>query len=169
MRGSLVAEGSLIGRAVIEDSVIGIRARIGDGVQLHGALVMGNDRYQTETEREADFVRGIPPLGIGDGSVVRKAILDKDVRIGRNVQILNETGRQEHDGGNFYIRDGIVIVPKSAMVHDGTVIETLRRVGTSGGRGDDSPPARTRRATLRSNGPAARMSPRPPDVPTRLR
>ena len=123
VRESLLAEGNVIGRALIEDSVIGIPARrIGDGVQLHGALVMGNDRYQTETEREADFARGIPPLGIGDGSVVRKAILDKDVRIGRNVQILNEAGRQEHDGGNFYVRDGIVIVPKAAIVPDGTVI-----------------------------------------------
>jgi glucose-1-phosphate adenylyltransferase len=122
VRESLLAEGSVIGRSLIEDSVIGIRARIGDGVQLHGALVMGNDRYQTETEREADFARGIPPLGIGDGSVVRKAILDKDVRIGRNVQILNEAGRHEHDGGNFYVRDGIVIVPKAAILPDGTVI-----------------------------------------------
>ncbi len=122
MRGSLIAEGSIIGRALIEDSVIGLRSRLGDGVQLHGALVMGNDRYETETEREADFVRGIPPLGVGDGSIVRKAILDKDVRIGRNVQILNEKGLQEHDGGNYYIRDGIVIVPKAAVVHDGTVI-----------------------------------------------
>ena len=122
VRGSLLAEGSLIGRALIEDSVVGLRARIGDGVQLHGALVMGNDRYETETEREADHVRGIPPLGVGDGTVVRKAILDKDVRIGRNVQILNEKGLQDHDGGNYYIRDGIVIVPKAAVVHDGTVI-----------------------------------------------
>jgi glucose-1-phosphate adenylyltransferase len=122
VRESLVAEGSVIGRALIEDSVVGIRARIGDGVQLHGALVMGNDRYQTETEREADLVRGLPPLGIGDGSVVRKTILDKDVRIGRNVQILNEAGLVNHDGGHYYVRDGVVIVPKSAIVPDGTVI-----------------------------------------------
>jgi len=122
VRGSLIAEGGIIGRALIEDSVIGLRARIGDGVELHGALVMGNDRYETETEREADHARGVPPLGIGDGSTVRKAILDKDARIGRNVQILNEKGLQEHDGGNHYIRDGIVIVPKGAVVHDGTVI-----------------------------------------------
>jgi glucose-1-phosphate adenylyltransferase len=122
VRESMIAEGSIIGRSLIEDSVVGIRSRIGDGVELHGALIMGNDRYETETEREADFARGIPPLGIGDGAVIRKAILDKDARIGRKVQILNEKGLQEHDGGNYYIRDGIVIVPKAAVVHDGTVI-----------------------------------------------
>ncbi len=122
VRESMIAEGSIIGRALIEDSVVGIRSRIGDGVKLHGALVMGNDRYETETEREAGFARGIPPLGIGDGSVIRKAILDKDARIGRNVRILNERGVQEHDGGNHYIREGIVIVPKGAAVADGTLI-----------------------------------------------
>lgn len=122
VRESLIAEGSIIGRSLIEDSVVGIRSRIGDGCELHGALVMGNDRYETETEREADHVRGLPPLGIGDGCVIRRAILDKDVRIGRNVRILNERGVQDQDAGSWYIRDGIVIVPKSATLPDGTVI-----------------------------------------------
>jgi glucose-1-phosphate adenylyltransferase len=122
VRESMIAEGSIIGRALIEDSVVGIRSRIADGVQLHGTLVMGNDRYQTETEREADLARGTPPMGLGEGSVVRKAILDKDARIGRHVRILNEGGVQERDGGNHYIREGIVIVPKAAVVPDGMVI-----------------------------------------------
>ena len=122
VRESLVAEGSIVGRALVVDSVVGIRSRLGDGVELHGALVMGNDRYQTETEREADFARGVPPLGVGDGSVIRKAILDKDARIGRGVRILNEAGVQERDGGNHYVRDGVVIVPKGAVVPDGTLI-----------------------------------------------
>jgi len=122
VRESMIAEGSIIGRALIEDSVVGIRSRIADRVELHGTLVMGNDRYQTETEREADLARGVPPMGLGEGSVVRKAILDKDARIGRNVRILNEGAVQERDAGNHYIREGIVIVPKAAVVPDGTVI-----------------------------------------------
>jgi glucose-1-phosphate adenylyltransferase len=117
-----VAEGSLIGKARITGSVVGIRSRIDDGVELDGALVMGNDRYETETEREASLARGIPPLGIGADSIVRRAILDKDVRVGRNVQIVNERNLSEHDGSNFYVRDGIVIVPKQAVVPDNTVI-----------------------------------------------
>jgi glucose-1-phosphate adenylyltransferase len=119
---SLVAEGSVIGRARIHGSVVGIRSRIGDGVELDGALVMGNDRYETETDREASHARGVPPLGVGEGSLVRRAILDKDVRIGRNVRIVNERGVLHHDGANHYIRDGIVIIPKSGVVPDDTVI-----------------------------------------------
>jgi glucose-1-phosphate adenylyltransferase len=92
------------------------------GVELDGALVMGNDRYETETDREASLARGIPPLGIGDDTIVRRAILDKDVRVGRNVQIVNERNLTEHDGPNFYVRDGIVIVPKLAVVPDHSVI-----------------------------------------------
>ncbi len=122
VRESMIAEGSVIGRALIEDSVVGIRSRIADGVELHGALLMGNDRYQTETEREADLARGIPPMGLGEDTVVRKTIVDKDARIGRRVRILNERGVQEHDGVSHYIREGIVIVPKAAIVPDGTVI-----------------------------------------------
>jgi glucose-1-phosphate adenylyltransferase len=119
---SLVAEGSLIGRARIRGSVVGIRSRIGDGAELDGALVMGNDRYETETDREASLARGVPPLGIGEGSMVRRAILDKDVRIGRNVRIVNERGLTDHDGPNYYVRDGIVIIPKAGVVADDTVI-----------------------------------------------
>jgi glucose-1-phosphate adenylyltransferase len=102
--------------------VVGIRSRIDDGVELDGALIMGNDRYETDTDREASLARGIPPLGIGADTVVRRAILDKDVRIGRNVQIVNERNLTEHDGPNYYVRDGIVIVPKLAVVPDNAVI-----------------------------------------------
>jgi glucose-1-phosphate adenylyltransferase len=119
---SLLAEGSLIGKALIRGSVVGIRSRIGDGVELDGALVMGNDRYETETEREMCLQRGIPPLGIGANTIIRRAILDKDVRIGRNVRIVNEACVTEHDGPQHYIRDGIVILPKQAVIPDGTVI-----------------------------------------------
>ncbi|MHC5212357.1 MAG: glucose-1-phosphate adenylyltransferase [Planctomycetota bacterium] len=122
VRRSLMAEGSLVGKAHIRGSVVGIRSRIEDGVELDGALVMGNDHYETETERAASLARGIPPLGIGAGTVVRGAILDKDVRVGRDVQIVNERGLTEHDGSNFYVRDGIVIIPKQAVVPDGSVI-----------------------------------------------
>src|SRR5262245_18496764 len=119
---SLVTEGSVIGRATIRGSVVGILSRIGDGVELDGAMVMGCDRYESETERESSLARGVPPLGIGDNTIVRRAILDKDVRIGNNVQIVNERGLRDHDGPNFYVRDGIVIIPKAGVVPDGSVI-----------------------------------------------
>jgi glucose-1-phosphate adenylyltransferase len=122
VRNSLIVEGGIIGKSVIRESVVGLRSRIGHGVELDGALIMGNDWYQTETQRAADEVRGIPPVGIGADTVVRRAILDKNVRIGRNVALVNERGVQEEDGENHYIRDGIVIVPKGATIPDGTVV-----------------------------------------------
>ena len=89
---------------------------------MDGALMMGSDFYETETERAAQLARGIPPLGIGDKTIIRRAILDKNVRVGDNVAIINEKNVQEADGDNYSIRDGIVIVPKNAIVPDGTVI-----------------------------------------------
>lgn len=122
VKDSLIAEGSIIGRARIHGSVVGIRSILADGVELDGALVMGCDDYETETDREASLARGIPPMGIGQNTIVRKAILDKDVRIGSNVRIVNERGLTEHDGSNYYVREGIVIIPKAAVVPDNTVI-----------------------------------------------
>ncbi len=119
---SLVAEGSIIGRVKMRNSVVGIRSILHDGVDLDHVLVMGNDVYETETERAASEARGIPPLGIGENSVIRQAILDKGCRIGRNVSILNEAGVETEDGQHHYIRDGIVIIPKDGVVPDGTVI-----------------------------------------------
>jgi glucose-1-phosphate adenylyltransferase len=122
VKESLVAEGSIVGKSVIKSSVVGIRSIIHNGVELDGALVMGNDYYETETERAASLARGIPPLGIGERTVIRKAILDKNSRIGANVQIVNEKGVQNHDGSNYYIRDGVVIIPKDEIIPDGTII-----------------------------------------------
>ena len=119
---SLIAEGSIIGTAKIRRSVVGIRSRLWDGVELDGALVMGNDHYETAKERAAARERGVPPLGIGAGSVVRRAIVDKQVRIGEKVEIVNATGADTFDGPNYYVRDGIVIVPREAIIPDGTVI-----------------------------------------------
>jgi glucose-1-phosphate adenylyltransferase len=122
IKHALLVEGSVIGKVQIQNSVVGIRSRISDGVELDGALIMGNDFYQTETERAADSARGLPPVGIGESTVIRKAILDKNVRIGKNVALVNERGIENEDGANHYIRDGIVIVAKGATIPDGTVI-----------------------------------------------
>ena len=122
MTDSLIAEGSLIGRASIRNSVVGIRSRVADGAELDGALVMGNDNYETPAERAACRAQDIPPLGIGMKTVVRRAILDKQVRIGQGVQIVNAQGAETADGENYHIRDGIVIIPRGATVPNGTVI-----------------------------------------------
>ena len=66
--------------------------------------------------------QGLPPMGIGDDTVIERAIIDKNARIGRGVRILNEAGVQDADGDGYYIREGIVCVPKNGVVRDGVVI-----------------------------------------------
>ena len=75
-------------------------------------------------EMQADLATGLPRVGVGEGTLIKKAIIDKNARIGSGVRLLNDEGIQnaDGDGGSFYIRDGIIIVPKNAVVRDGTVV-----------------------------------------------
>jgi glucose-1-phosphate adenylyltransferase len=122
LKEALVSEGCVIMAAEIQRSVIGIRSRIGQGARLKDVLMLGADFHETLREIEDDQARGVPPLGIGEGSVVEKAIIDKNARVGRGVRILNAAKVQEADGFGHYVRDGIVIVPKGGIIPDGTVI-----------------------------------------------
>jgi glucose-1-phosphate adenylyltransferase len=121
---SIVSDGCIVNGAKIFNSVIGVRSRISKGVQIESAYVMGNDYYQTFEEMRGDLSRGVPRLGIGEGTVVKRAIIDKNARIGKNARLLNEAGVVELDGpgGAYFIKDGIIIVPKNAVIADGTVI-----------------------------------------------
>ena len=118
---SLIAEGSLIGRATIRNSVVGIRSRIADGVELDGALVMGNDNYETSSDRAACRARGFRhSVSVPDRSCGRRSSTS---RCGSAAGSKSSTPRASRkDGENYYIRDGIVIIPRDAMVPDGTVI-----------------------------------------------
>jgi glucose-1-phosphate adenylyltransferase len=119
----LVSDGCVVGDGVrAERSVLGVRSRVGRDVTLRGTVLIGADRYETPAEREANRRRGLPDLGVGDGSVIERAIVDKDCRIGRGVRIVNGQQVQEADGENYVIRDGIVVIPDRAVVPDGTVI-----------------------------------------------
>ena len=85
---------------------------------------MGADFYQTFEDMRNDMGKGLPRVGIGEGTIVRRAIIDKNARIGRNAKLLNEAGVTELDGpgGSYFIRDSIIIVPKNAVLPDGTVV-----------------------------------------------
>ena len=122
IQSSIITEGCIINGATITDSVIGIRSRIEHGSRLDGVLMMGADFYQNLDELQADINRGYPRIGVGANCFIRRAIIDKNARIGAGVQILNETREKVHDGDGFFIRDGIVIVPKTGVILDGTVI-----------------------------------------------
>lgn len=119
---ALVADGCVVDRAEVESAVIGVRSRIGRGVHIKKSLVLGADEYQTVLEGEPSRVDGRPPLGIGENTWIENAIIDKNTRIGRNVSIRNQRGLVDYDGDSYFVRDGIVIVPKGATIADGTEI-----------------------------------------------
>ena len=123
IRDSIVSDGCIINGAKISGSVIGLRIRIGEGAQIESSYIMGADYYQTLEDMLADRQAKRPRLGIGEGSIIRRAIIDKNARIGAGVRLINEAGVENADdeGGGYYIRDRIIIVPKNAIVKDGTI------------------------------------------------
>jgi glucose-1-phosphate adenylyltransferase len=124
IRDSILSEGCIIGGARITNSVIGLRSRISKGVQMDVSFMMGADYYQTLEEMHRDLASGAPRVGIGENTLIKRAIIDKNARIGSNARLLNEAGVMELDGegGSYFIRDGIIIVPKNAVIKDGTVV-----------------------------------------------
>jgi glucose-1-phosphate adenylyltransferase len=123
MRHCLVSDGCLIEPgAVLERCVIGLRSRLGKNVTLRDTILIGADRYETDQERVANRRASVPDCGVGEGSVIERAIVDKDCRIGRNVRIASDGARPDDDGPNYHVRDGIVVIPNGAIVPDGSVI-----------------------------------------------
>ncbi|MEW6207616.1 MAG: glucose-1-phosphate adenylyltransferase [Acidobacteriota bacterium] len=122
IQSSIITEGCIINGATVTDSVIGIRSRVEHGSRLEGVLMMGADEYQTIEEMQSDANRNHPRIGIGRNCYIRRAIIDKNARIGSGVRIVNEQNLQEKDGDGYFIRDGIVIIPKGGVIYDGTVI-----------------------------------------------
>src|SRR6266581_2241141 len=96
--------------------------RCGEEAELERVMMMGADFYEDEEDLQYNRELGIPDIGIGKGSVIRSAIIDKNAHIGENVRIINEERLQNFDGPGYYIRDGIVIVPKNGVLPVGTVI-----------------------------------------------
>lgn len=122
IQSSIIAEGCILNGATITDSIMGIRSRVEHGSRLEGVLMMGADFYQTLEELQEDINSSFPRIGVGANCFIRKAIIDKNARIGQGVQILNEAGNNNLDGDDYFIRDGIVIVPKNGVIPDGTII-----------------------------------------------
>jgi glucose-1-phosphate adenylyltransferase len=121
---SMIGEGCIIKQCRIHHSVLGVRSRIMEGCTIEDALIMGSDFYEPAPERKTQAETGGIPIGIGANSTVRRAIIDKNARIGADVMIINKEGvdeaqREEH---GFYIRSGIVVVLKNATIANGTVI-----------------------------------------------
>jgi glucose-1-phosphate adenylyltransferase len=112
---SILSEGSVLDGCTIEDSVIGVRS-VMSRATVRKSLLMGVDPFPPAAPP------GAPPLGIGEGTLVQGAIVDKNVRIGRNCRIVNKGGIMEGEGPGWVIREGIVVIPKNAVVPDDTAI-----------------------------------------------
>jgi glucose-1-phosphate adenylyltransferase len=121
---SIVSEGCILTRAVINRSIIGVRTRIDFGATIDDTYVMGADFYQSIEEMAADVRGGVPRIGIGEGTVVRNAIIDKNARIGAGVRLVNERGVREEvaPDESYFIQEGIILIPKNGIIKDGTVV-----------------------------------------------
>ena len=117
LKNAVLAEGCVINGACIEDSVIGVRSVISGGTVIRKSVLLGNDFYDNENRRN-----GGAALGIGKSCLIENCILDKNVRVGNRVSITNSSRVKEKDGPNYLIREGIVIIPKGAVIKDGTKI-----------------------------------------------
>ena len=126
VRESIISEGCILKNCSITHSVLGVRSRVESGCTIEDTLIMGADNYQPFAERQSsqDCGSNEVPLGIGSDTVIRRAIIDKNARIGCNVQIINKdrVEEAERESEGFYIRSGIVVILKHSVIADGTVI-----------------------------------------------
>jgi len=117
---AIVAEGCYLDRARIEQSVVGIRTNIQSGATIQRSVLLGADYYEADDDAPA---RGANPrLGIGRDVVLDRVIVDKNARIGDGARLVNERGAQEADGDGYFIRDGVIIVPKDGVIKPGTTV-----------------------------------------------
>jgi glucose-1-phosphate adenylyltransferase len=111
---ALVAEGAYLDSCQVSSSVIGVRSAIYKGAQVRNSILLGADYYEDQF--------GDLPLGIGPGAVLDRVIVDKNARIGEGARLVNEAGVQDVDGDGYFIRNGIIVVPKNGIVKPGTVV-----------------------------------------------
>ncbi|TAH11686.1 MAG: glucose-1-phosphate adenylyltransferase [Sphingobacteriia bacterium] len=119
---TIIAEGSIINASRIEQSVVGIRSRIGYGSTVVSTYIMGNDYYETIEEMSMNIEKGMPRIGIGERCYIKDAIIDKNCRIGNDVRINGGKHLANVDHPLYTVKDGIVVVKKRAVLPDGFVI-----------------------------------------------
>lgn len=118
---SLASEGSIITNAYIVNSIIGVRTLIESGASLDGVYCMGAGFYETEEQKEENHRNGVPNVGIGKGTMIRRAIIDQNARIGEGCRIgIDDIPRPEGDFDNYSVHDGIIVIHKGAIIPDGT-------------------------------------------------
>jgi len=119
---ALISDGCIINRARIANTVVGLRTIIGEGTELNRVVILGSDYYEALESVERHEKTGQPRVGIGTNCKIENAIIDKNARIGNSVTI-SPAGKPENvDHERYFVRDGIVIIPKDAVIPHGTVI-----------------------------------------------
>jgi glucose-1-phosphate adenylyltransferase len=119
---SIITEGCILNGSDIKHSIIGVRSRIGGGTTIKNSIIMGADEYESTQQLEENAAARVPNIGIGNHCTIINAIVDKNARVGDNVSIINAHNLQEKDEEHYYIRDGIIVIPKGALIRNGTVI-----------------------------------------------
>ncbi len=119
MTRAMVSDGCILGDVTLERCVLGIRSIIQSGTTLRNTVMMGADLYESDQEVA---ISGVPPIGVGRDCSIEGAIIDKNARIGHGVIISSKKGQANSDADGYYVRDGIVVVPKNSVIPDGTKI-----------------------------------------------
>ncbi|XP_071939303.1 inactive glucose-1-phosphate adenylyltransferase small subunit 2, chloroplastic-like [Coffea arabica] len=123
---SVVGDGCVLSRCKIKGTVVGMRTRVGEGATIEDSIIMGSDTYPGSIVQGVNANHGVSniPIGIGEGAVIKKAIVDKNARIGKNVLIINKDNVQEGDkeANGYVIRKGIIIIIERAIISDGTIL-----------------------------------------------
>jgi glucose-1-phosphate adenylyltransferase len=117
VRDSIVSEGCYLAGCAIQDSVVGVRSAVREGTSIRRSVLLGADFYEYGAPPA-----GLPPLGIGKNVVIEHAIVDKNARIGDGARLTNENNVEHADGDGYYIRGGIIVVPKFGVVPPGSVV-----------------------------------------------
>lgn len=119
---AVISDGCIINQAKISNSVVGLRMIVGAGTELNRVVALGCDYFESRESIEEHEKSGKPRVGIGSGCRIENAIIDKNARVGNNVTI-SPAGKPDNvDHPLYYIRDGIVIIPKNGLIPHGTVI-----------------------------------------------
>ena len=122
LRQSIIAEGCILNGVDIGHFIIGVRSHIGGGTTIKNSIIIGADQYEADDDIESNAANKIPNVGIGNRCTIINAIINKCGHIGENVSIINAQNLQEKDEENYSIRDGIIVMPKGAIIRSGTVI-----------------------------------------------
>jgi glucose-1-phosphate adenylyltransferase len=122
VRNSALSEGSIVVNAEIEESIVGVRSIIGEHAVVRRSVIMGADYYETDEDRAINQQIHRPNVGIGANCVIENAIVDKNARIGEGSRIVNVRNVSDERHEDYVITEGIVVIPKDAVIPPGTVI-----------------------------------------------